>query len=131
MLEIEYRLNPPTDNDALNALYAAAWPDHRRFDFTPVFSRSVAYVGAYDGHRLVGSVYVAWDGAQHAFLLEPTVHSDYQRRGLGTELVRRAAEAAREAGCEWLHVDYEAPLAPFYEACGFQTTAAGLIRLRD
>jgi hypothetical protein len=41
-----------------------------------------------------------------------------------------AAAAAREAGCEWLHVDYEASLTPFYEACGFVPTAAGLIRLR-
>ena len=74
-------------------------------------------------------MYVAWDGRQHAFLLEPTVHPDRRRRGIGRELVRRAEAAAREAGCEWLHVDYEPALAPFYEACGFKPTPAGLIRL--
>jgi hypothetical protein len=30
---------------------------------------------------------------------------------------------------EWLHVDYEAQLAPFYQRCDFRETAAGLIRL--
>ncbi|NEA41688.1 GNAT family N-acetyltransferase, partial [Streptomyces sp. SID11385] len=35
------------------------------------------------------------------------------------------------AGCDWLHVDYEEHLRPFYEkACGFAPTAAGLVRLR-
>jgi predicted N-acetyltransferase YhbS len=75
-------------------------------------------------------VYVAWDGAQHAFLLEPTVHPEHRHQGIGSELVRRAADAARDAGCEWLHVDYEEALTPFYKACGFERTAAGLIRLR-
>ncbi len=126
---IDYRVRPPWDNDTLNALYAAAWPAHDGFDFAPVLSLALTYVFAYEGERLVGSVYVAWDGSQHAFLLEPTVHPDYRHRGIGKELVRRAAEESGAAGCEWLHVDYEADLAPFYAACGFVPTAAGLIRL--
>ena len=129
-MPIDYRLKSPLDSEALNALYAVSWPNHTHFEFEPVFSRAVAYLLAYDQERLVGSVYVAWDGAQHAFLLEPTVHPDYRHQGIGKELVRRAANAARDAGCEVLDVDYEKALTPFYEACGFQPTAAGLIRLR-
>jgi ribosomal protein S18 acetylase RimI-like enzyme len=126
---IEYRVRAALDNEALNALYAVAWPAHTGFDFEPVLSRALTYVFARDGERLVGSVHVAWDGAQHAFLLEPTVHPEYRHRGIGRELVRRAADASRAAGCEWLHVDYEAELTPFYEACGFSPTTAGLLKL--
>jgi hypothetical protein len=37
---------------------------------------------------------------------------------------------ANAAGCEWLHVDFERDLAPFYfDACGFRSTDAGLIHL--
>jgi predicted N-acetyltransferase YhbS len=96
-----------------------------------VLRHALTYVCAYEAGRLVGSVYVAWDGSQHAFLLEPTVHPDYRRRGIGRELVRRAASEAGAAGCEWLHVDFEDELAPFYAACGFKPTAAGLIRLNE
>jgi GNAT superfamily N-acetyltransferase len=128
---IAYKLNPPIDAGTLDSLYGAAWPAHTPgFDFARVLSRSVAYVSAFDGARLVGSVYVAWDGAQHAFLLEPTVHPEYQHRGIGSELVRRATGAWRDAGCDWLHVDFEPRLAAFYDACGFTPTPAGLIRLR-
>ena len=50
--------------------------------------------------------------------------------GVGTRLVAAARAAARDAGCEYLHVDFEPDLAPFYlEACGFERASAGLVRL--
>lgn len=79
---------------------------------------------------LVGFVNIAWDGADHAFLLDTKTHSDWQHRGVGTELARRAGHHAREAGCEWLHVDFGHELTSFYlDACGFDPTDAGLIHL--
>jgi ribosomal protein S18 acetylase RimI-like enzyme len=81
---------------------------------------------------LMGFVNVAWDGGDHAFLLNTKVRAEYQRRGIATEVVRLAASRAQAAGCEWLHVDFEEHLAPFYfDACGFRPTLAGLIRLHD
>ncbi len=126
---VTYHVGCPPDANALDGLFAVSWPDDSPRDWRPVFRHSLAYVCAYHGERLVGFVHVAWDGDRHAFLLDPTVHPDYRRRGIGTELVRRAAEAARAQGAAWLHVDYEPQLAPFYQGCGFRPTAAGLMRL--
>jgi GNAT superfamily N-acetyltransferase len=95
----------------------------------PKWDISLVHLGAYDGDRLVGYVNVATDGSGHAFLLDPTVHPDVQRRGLGTQLVKRATELSLERGAQWLHVDYEPHLDGFYKACGFRPTPAGLIRL--
>jgi len=79
----------------------------------------------------VGFANVAWDGGDHAFLLDPKVRLDLQHQGIATELVRLAARHTAEAGCEWLHVDFRDELAPFYlGACGFEPTAAGVLRLR-
>ncbi|MER7011924.1 GNAT family N-acetyltransferase [Saccharopolyspora sp. NPDC000359] len=79
---------------------------------------------------LVGFTNVAWDGGDHAFLLDPKVRPEHQRGGIGTELVRRAAEGAARAGFTWLHVDFEPQLRGFYfAACGFRPTEAGLIAL--
>ena len=81
---------------------------------------------------LIGFVNVAWDGSDHAFLIEPKTRGSFQRRGIGTRLVRLAAEQASAAGCAWLHVDFEPHLRAFYfDACGFRPTDAGLVSLRS
>jgi GNAT superfamily N-acetyltransferase len=80
--------------------------------------------------EVVGFVNVAWDGGDHAFLLDPKTRGERQRQGIGTCLVALAAQHAKAAGCEWLHVDFEPELGQFYlEACGFEPTPAGLIHL--
>ena len=81
----------------------------------------------------VAFVNVAWDGGDHAFLIDTKVRFDLQRQGIGIELVRIATDHARAAGCEWLHVDYDdrERLEPFYiGACGFRPISAAVIHLR-
>ena len=92
---------------------------------------SLGWVSARDRQGvLVGFVNVAWDGGNHAFLLDTMTRGSWQRRGIGSEVVRRAANHASAAGCEWLHVDFESHLVPFYfDGCGFRSTEAGLIHL--
>lgn len=81
---------------------------------------------------LIGFVNIAWDGGDHAFLIDIKTRDGWQHRGVGTEVVRRAALRAKAARCEWLHVDFEPDLAPFYsDACGFRPTDAGLIHLHS
>jgi ribosomal protein S18 acetylase RimI-like enzyme len=123
---VEYRTEPKVADAELNELFASAWEKHVERKFGPVLERSLTYVCAFDGTRLVGFVNVAWDGGVHGFILDTTVHREYQRTGIGTELVRQAAER----GLEWLHVDYETRLLAFYSGCGFRKTEAGLLRLR-
>lgn len=114
-------------SDELNALRHSAWDGPQNRDWTSEFVHSLGWVCAVEDDRLVGFVNVAWDGGTHAFLLDTTVDREYQRRGIGRELVLEAAAIARERGVEWLHIDYEPELDGFYQSCGFRATAAGLI----
>ncbi|HEX4061798.1 MAG TPA: GNAT family N-acetyltransferase [Streptosporangiaceae bacterium] len=91
---------------------------------------SLGWVCARREGELAGFVNVAWDGSAHAFLVDTVVAGTLRRHGIGARLVQVAAREAGAAGCEWLHVDFEDHLVPFYFArCGFQPTNAGLIRL--
>lgn len=130
-ISVDYRVSPTITNDELNMLFANAWENHQTRDFLPVLQHSLLFVCAYYETRLIGFVNVAWDGSRHAFILDTTVDREFQRRRIGVELVKRAAEAAKERDVEWLHVDYEPHLQSFYEKCGFKNTAAGLIRLHN
>ena len=128
---IQYEINKDVTNETLNALFSDAWPNHAPRDFSPVLSRNLGHVCATQDGVLLGFVNVAWDGGAHAFLLDPTVRSDFQRQGVGTCLVRRAIDLARSKDVEWLHVDYKPRLAEFYANCGFRKTEAGLMNLKQ
>jgi GNAT superfamily N-acetyltransferase len=130
MTTIRYETTPDLANPAMNDLFAAAWDGHSDRDFRPVLDRSLVYLGAFDDSRLVGFINIAWDGGVHGFVLDPTVHPAFQHRGIGSELLRRAAAVAADRGLEWLHVDFVSTLTPFYARAGFTPTAAGLLRLR-
>jgi GNAT superfamily N-acetyltransferase len=127
---LAYRVSPRLTNDELNALMAAGWQEHARRDFQPVLKRSLAFVCVYQEARLIGFVNLAWDGGEHAFILDTLVHPEFRRRGIGRELVMRAVGEAGGRGLKWVHVDFEPHLRSFYERCGFRDTAAGLIRLK-
>jgi ribosomal protein S18 acetylase RimI-like enzyme len=126
---IEIRINPHPPLPEFSALWSAAWGAPLTGDTAAMWKLSLFHLGAYEGDRLVGYVNVAHDGSGHAFLLDPTVHPDFQRKGIGSRLVTEAAKLARERGGQWLHVDYEPHLEAFYASCGFRPTKAGLIRL--
>jgi Acetyltransferase (GNAT) family len=48
--------------------------------------------------------------------------------GIGTWLVAHARDGAKAAGYEYLHLDFDEHLRPFYiGACGFALTSPGLL----
>jgi GNAT superfamily N-acetyltransferase len=97
---IGYSISLPVRNAELNALFRGSWPERSARDFAPVLSHSLQHVCAYAGDQLVGFVNVAWNGDIHAFLIDPTVHPKWQWRGLGTKLVRLAAQLPCSKGVE-------------------------------
>lgn len=120
-------------NEELNALHAECFEHPALGDdwWGQVNRFSLGWACLRQAGRLVGFVNVAWDGGVHAFLLDTAVTAPLRRRGHATRLVREAVAQARAAGCEWLHVDFDPHLRGFYlDACGFEPTEAGLVRLR-
>jgi ribosomal protein S18 acetylase RimI-like enzyme len=126
---VRYALRSSIDRQALQDLFAAAWGAPKP-GYEAVFGHSFTWVGAWVGDVLVGFVNVAWDGDVHFFLLDTTVHPEYQQRGIGQRLVEEAIAACRGHG-EWMHVDADEPLmTDFYvRRCGFVRTPAGLFDL--
>lgn len=133
-MNVELTVRGFVDDEELSALHARAFgsPPGTVTEWAERLERySLTWVTATDpAGTLAGFVNVIGDGGRHAVLLDTVVEPTLQGRGIGRDLVRAAADAARDRGCEWLHVDFEADLRRFYlDGCGFRTTAAGLLRL--
>jgi len=133
-VSVELQVRFPVDDAELSALHQRAFsPDQPEPSVAihPWAARlerhSLTWVGAFSAGRLVGFVHVVWDGGTHAFILDAMVDPDFQRLGIGRDLVRTVTDDAFRAGCDWVHVDYEPEYVTFYErACGFRPTSAGL-----
>lgn len=129
---IVYAWREPIDSTAVEALHAEAFGhDPVEHDWSAQLEQhSLGWVTARIDERLVGFVNVAWDGFEHAFLIDTIVAADARRQGIGEGLVRAAIVAAKGAGCAWLHVDFDDDLIPFYiDGLGFESTPAGLVDL--
>lgn len=136
-MSITYHWRGAFTNDELNGLHAEAFEtrvfDATEWDWVALTARhSLGWVVARDDELLVGFVNLPWDGLVHAWLQDTMVARPWRGRAIGTRLVAHARVAARAAGCEWLHVDFDDSLGDFYiGACGFEPAAAGLIALQD
>ena len=134
-MTIDLRWRGPFETREVNELHAVAFNTRVYSDAewnwrALVEAHSLGWVVARSDGRLVGFANVVWDGLVHAWIQDVMVAERVVRRGIGTAVVRTAAEGARVAGCDVLHVDFDAELAPFYiNACGFTPTSAALLDL--
>jgi glucosamine-phosphate N-acetyltransferase len=84
------------------------------------------------GERVVGTATLLLEqkfihgGGWVGTIEDVAVHRDYQKQGIGTELVRHLTEAARERGCYKVMLCCFEHLVPFYERLGYQAYNHGL-----
>lgn len=136
-MTVEYTWRGAFDNAELNELHAEAFAtrvyDESEWNWKQLVGRhSLGWVVAREDGRLVGFVNVPWDGLVHAWIQDTMVADAARHRGVATRLVAVARDHARDAGCEWLHVDFEEHLRPLYiGACGFTPTPAGIMALQE
>jgi GNAT superfamily N-acetyltransferase len=122
------------DNNELNRLHAECF-EHALLSDDWWFQGnrySLGWVCMRVSGTLVGFLNVAWDGGSHAFLLDTMITDSLRRQGFASRLIEETVRRSKETDVEWLHVDFEPHLRAFYfDACGFKSTDAGLVRLRD
>ena len=85
----------------------------------------------FDGDRLVGYAAVVGNGVTDAYIQDLMVHPDYQRQGIGHQLMQRTLERLRNEGIYIVSVIYgDAELQKYYEEFDFTTMLCGQMELR-
>jgi ribosomal protein S18 acetylase RimI-like enzyme len=80
--------------DEFLSLANQVWPRTYDLSLTGAALQRTHNIGAWDEGRLVGSVRVLTDGYFFSTVPEVIVDPEYQRQGIGRELMRRALEAS-------------------------------------
>ena len=126
---VRYVVNGPVDEQELDLLFSAVWPNYTSKDLGDMLDVSLIHVLAYSDEALVGFLRVLECGRTRGFVIGPTVHPDAGGKGVGTALLNEASDAAKEKGLKQLHVEFPSEMRGFYGRAGFRHTAAGLRRL--
>lgn len=135
MSAIDYRVGNELDVDAVTDLYRASTLGERRpVDDRATMQSMLAHanlvVSAWDGALLVGVSRTLTDFAYVGYLADLAVRDTHQRRGIGTELIRRTRQ---QMGPRSHIVLLAAPKAVmYYPRIGFaRHESAWLLRASD
>ena len=120
--QIDYRESRDLPRQQVLALYRALnWSSAKKpDDLMAALAGSHAVVTAWDGDSLVGLGNTISDGALVVYYPHLVVHPEYQRRGIGREIVRRLRERYADFHQHAILADRRA--VGFYEKCGFART---------
>ena len=121
-MQVEYRSEPPSaeqfaalfETTGWNRLYQAA-PE----ELAAALANSQLCISAYDGARLVGFGRVVSDGVIHALIFDMIVDPEYQRGGIGTEVLRRLLAWCQDRRIRDIQLFCARGKRGFYEKNGF------------
>ena len=82
--------------------------------------QAAEFLVAEEDYRMVGFIRGVYDGSR-AIIHIASVHPDYQRRGIGRDLVREIAERFKQRGASSLAVTVPGELG-FWKKAGFRQT---------
>lgn len=114
------------DEGAVLALYAAVgWTNYTQRPelLSRAFAGSLCTLCAYDGGRIAGLVRAVGDGASVLCVQDLLVLPEYQRRGLGSRLLRELLARYPDVYQTMLLTDDTPEHAAFYEHAGFTNAA--------
>ena len=92
---------------------------------------SYYHIAVYEKEVLIGYIDCVSNGVTDAYIQDLMVHPDYQRRGVGTDLMKKMIDYLKKKHIYMISVDFEEKLKPFYEKFGFFSMLCGQMETYD
>ena len=92
---------------------------------------SYYHIAVYEKEVLIGYIDCVSNGVTDAYIQDLMVHPDYQRRGIGTELMTIMINYLKQKHIYMISVVFEENLKPFYEKFRFFNMLCGQMETYD
>ena len=107
--------------DIINLYQSVGWTNYleRIGILEEAYANSLCVLGAYDDDRLIGIIRAVGDGQTIVFIQDIVVLPEYQRRGVGTKLLKAVMEKYKGVYQMQLLTDDTEKTKAFYRSVGF------------
>lgn len=119
---IEYKQVKELDLDQLSHLYKdVGWTGYTQDPsiMRAIIPQSYQVIAAFEGDELIGLIRSLSDGVYILYIQDILVKRAYQRKGIGSELLKRMLEGKTDIKQKVLLTDFEEKTMAFYEKNGF------------
>ncbi len=121
-MPIEYRTDLPPISQYFELFQTTGWKFRRpvtREVLALALAKSWYCLFAWDGDRLVGTGRICTDGLLHAIIYDVVVAPDYQRGGIGKQIIERLVQECLDAQIGTIQLFCARGKQAFYEQLGF------------
>ncbi|WML48387.1 GNAT family N-acetyltransferase [Neobacillus sp. PS3-34] len=123
-------INLPISNHEVPELRELVGWGRRDKDFPALFERCNFWAGARDENdKLIAFGYITGMGLEHGYMEDIIVHPDYQKKGIGVNLVKDLLQEAKRFGLGIITVSYDPENENFYKTSGFTAGLGGVCYL--
>jgi GNAT superfamily N-acetyltransferase len=120
---IEYRLSKPTVHEYKHLFESTGWTSSIAITddvLQKAIDRSWFWVSVYNDEKLIGIGRLVSDGALYAFVCDMIVLPAYQKKGIGTAILKILKEQCLKSGIQRVWLFAATGRAEFYTRNGFE-----------
>ena len=126
-MKYEVEINLPIENHEVPDIRELVGWGRRDKDFPAIFERCNFWAGVRDeNQKLIAFGYVAGMALEHGYMEDIMVHPDYQKKGIGAQLVKALIRESERFGLGIVTVTFDEENANFYAVCGFSPSPGGV-----
>ena len=115
-----------SDNEIEELRGSIGW-DNNTGPFSAISKRLYTYFTARKDGKLVGFIDVLSDGIADSYLQDLAIHPNFQGKGIGTELVKKAIRFLQKNKIKCIQVTFNPECENFFKRFGFHIYKAGVI----
>ena len=109
------------ESEVLNLYKSVGWTNYTNNSqmLEDAYANSLRILGAYEKEKLIGIIRVVGDGYSVVFIQDLLVYPEYQRRGVGTALLKQILQDYKHVYQKHLLTENTEKTIQFYKSLGF------------
>ncbi|RIP34769.1 N-acetyltransferase [Staphylococcus gallinarum] len=128
-LQYEYQFNINDVEDMMAVYQSNNWEGHSQEDIIKIFNISTHVIIAKKDDYVIGFARALSDGVYNAAIYDLVVHTDYQKIGIGKEIITLMLEHLGDLSC--VHLISTLGNETLYEQVGFSKLKTGMAMYRN